>query len=141
MLNGQWSMFNGSTCLKAHIKSLHTMGQCTHRNEVDTLLGIVANGVERDATAGLCLVASGNDVNSLLGIGHAEVVEHNTVHATVVEHLLKLVERTYLNLNLQVEALLLQIGMAAVDGIDATPSGLGVDGRQRDNVEESDTMV
>ena len=87
-------------CLETHIKSFHRVGQRTHGDEVHTLFGIVADGIEGDAAAGLCLVTTGDDVNSLLGVGHGEVVEHDTVDATMIEYLLQLVKRAYLYLNL-----------------------------------------
>ena len=89
----------------------------------------------------LRLHATCDDVNSLLRVGHAEVVEHNTVHATVVEHLLQLVEGTNLNLNFQVKPLFLQVLMAAVDGVGDTTGEIHVVVLQQDHVEESNTMV
>ena len=117
------------------------MGQCTHGDEVDTLLGIVANGIERDATRRLCLVATCDDIDSLLRIGHAEVVEHDTIDATMIQYLLKLVERTDLNLNLQVEALLLQVCVTAVDSINDATSKVDVVILEQNHVEETYAMV
>ena len=83
----------------------------------------------------------GNDVNCLLRIGHAEVIEHNTVYASVVKHLLQLVKRAYLNLNLQVESLLFQVSMTAVNGVGNTTGKVHVVVLQEYHVEQADAMV
>ena len=90
------------------------MGQGTYANEVNALLGIVADGIERNAARRLCLKAMVDDVNGLLSVRNGEVVEHNTVNAAVVEHLLKFLKRAHLNLNLQVKVLFLQVLVATV---------------------------
>ena len=130
-----------SACLKTHIKTLDGVRQGTYGDVVDALLGIVADGVEGDASAGFRLVATGNDVDGLLGVGHAEVVEHDAVYAAVVEHLLQFVEGADLNLNLQLEVLLFQIVMAAVDGIDDAAGEVDVVVLEQDHVEQSDAVV
>ena len=117
------------------------MSQSADADEVDTLLGIVADGVEGDAARRLSLEAVVDDVDSLLRIGHGEVVEHDTVNAAVVEHLLQFVERAHLDLNLQVETLFLQVLMAAVDGVDNAAGKVDVVVLQQNHVEETDTMV
>ena len=109
-----------STSFKRHIKPLHRVRQGTDGDKVNALLGIVADGVEGDATRRLGLEAVVDNVDSLLGVWHREVVEHDTVDTAVIEHLLQLVERAHLNLNLQVETFLLEVLVATVDGIDNT---------------------
>ena len=76
------------------------MGQCAHTDKVDTLLSIVADGIEGDAARGFRLIASSNDVNGFLRVGYSEVVEHDTVYTTMIQHLLEFVKRAHLNLNL-----------------------------------------
>ena len=117
------------------------MRECTHGDKVNSLLGIVADGVIGDAAARLCLIAASDDIHRLLRIGHTEVVEHDAIHATVVEHLLQLIERAHLNLDLQVEALLLQVFVAAVDGIGDAASEIHVVVLQQDHVKKTDTVV
>ena len=76
------------------------MGQRADTNKINALLGIVADSIEGDTTARLCFIAMIYNIYSFLGIGHTEVVEHNTIDASVIQNLLQLVERAYLNLNL-----------------------------------------
>ena len=59
----------------------------------------------------------------------------------MIQHLLQLIERTYLNLNLQVETLLLQIGMTAIDSVGDTTCEIHVVILQQDHVKQTDTMV
>ena len=94
------------------------MGERAYGDEIDALLGIVADGVEGDAARGLHLVAMVDELHGLARVGGREVVEHDAVDAAVVEHLLELVEVAHLDLDLQVEALLLEVGVATVDGLD-----------------------
>ena len=117
------------------------MGQCAHRNEVDTLLGIVADGIEGDAATGLRLIATGNDIDGLLGIGHGEIVEHDTVDTTMIQHLLEFLEGTNLNLNLQVETFLFEIGVTTVDGIDNTSGKVDMIVLQQNHIEKTDAVV
>ena len=141
MVNGQSSMVNELACLKAHIQTLDGVRQCANADEVNALLGIVADGIEGDAPTRLGLIAMGNDVDSLLGIGHAEVVEHDTVDAAMVEHLLQFVEIAHLNLNLQLQTLLVQILVATLDGIDDAASKVDVIVFEEYHVKKSYAMV
>ncbi len=78
------------------------MSECADRDKVDTAFGIVANGVERDAAAGLGLILAADHGDSLTGIVDREVVKHDAVHAAVGHHLADFVERAYFYFNLQV---------------------------------------
>ena len=117
------------------------MCQCANTDEVHTLLGIVADSVVGYSPTRLCLVASGNNVYGLFGIADGEVVEHYTVDTSVGKHLVELVEVTYLNLYFQVKALLLQVGMASVDGIGNASGKVNMVVLEEYHVEESYAVV
>ena len=78
------------------------MSERSHRDVVDALLSIITDGVEGDASARLRLKTVVDDVDSLLRVGHGEVVEHDAVDASMINHLLQLIEVTHLYLDLQV---------------------------------------
>ena len=59
----------------------------------------------------------------------------------MIQHLLQLIKRAYLYLNLQVETLLFQISVATLDGIHNTPGKVHVIILQQNHIKESDTMV
>ena len=59
----------------------------------------------------------------------------------MLQHLIQFIERTHLNLNLQLQTLLVQILVATVDGIHDTTGEVHVVVLQQDHVEESDAMV
>ena len=59
----------------------------------------------------------------------------------MVKHLLQLVKRAYLNLNLQVESLLFQVSMTAVNGVGNTTGKVHVVVLQEYHVEQADAMV
>ena len=106
-----------SACLETHVKSFDRMGERTHRHEIYSALGIVANGVEGDSAARFCLILAANHFNGLAGVLNAEVIEHDAVNAAALHHLTNLVEGAHLNLNLQVQSFLLKILVATGDCI------------------------
>ena len=101
------------------------MSQCAYADEVDTLLGIIADGIEGDATTRLGLVAMIDNIYSLLGVGHTEVVEHDAVYASVIQYLLKFIKRAHLDLDLKVQSLLVEILVATVDSSRRDTCGNG----------------
>ena len=62
------------------------MGQSTYADEVNALLGIVADGLESDTATGLRFIATGNDIDSLLRVRHREIIEHDAIDTAVVEY-------------------------------------------------------
>ena len=117
------------------------MCQCSNRDVVNTTFRIVAYRVEGNTTARFGLVTTTDNLHRLLRVGHGEVIEHDTVHATTVEHLLELIEVTHLDLYLQVETFFLEVCMTAVDGVGNTAGEIHMVILQQDHVEESDTVV
>ena len=117
------------------------MCERTDRDKVDTLFGIVADGIEGNSPTRLRLETASNHVDGLLRIGHCEVVEHDAVNTSVVEHLLEFVERAHLDLDLQVKTFLFEILMATVDGIHDATREVDVVVFEQDHVEESDAVV
>ena len=83
----------------------------------------------------------GDEVDGCLGVGDAEVVEHDAVHAAVAEHLPELVEVSHFDFYLQVEVVFLEIGVAAVDGFVDASGKVDVVVLEQNHVEESDAMV
>ena len=82
-----------------------------------------------------------DDVHSLLGVRNREVVEHDAVDPTLVEHLLQLIEVAHLNFNLQVEMLVFQVLMTAVDSIGYASSEIDMVVLQQNHIEKTNTMV
>ena len=93
------------------------MGQCPDGNEVYPTLGIIAQSVESDTAARLRFKTSGHHLHGLTRILHGEVVEHDTVYAAHIQHLLQFIEVTHFDFYLQVLSLFLEILMATVDGV------------------------
>ena len=108
------------TCLETHVETFYGMCQCSNRDVVNTTFRIVAYRVEGNTTARFGLVTTTDNLHRLLRVGHGEVIEHDAVHATTVEHLLELIEVTHLDLYLQVETFFLEVCMTAVDGVGNT---------------------
>ena len=73
------------------------VGQCADRDEVDARFGVAAEGLVGDAAAGLGLEASVDAAHRLAERIGVEVVEHDAVHAAVVEHALQFVEVAHLD--------------------------------------------
>ena len=113
------------------------MGKCTNGDEVDTCLGIVAKRVEGNAARRLGLIATCYHLNGLARIVNGEVIEHDAVDTSTTKHTLQLVEVAHFNLNLQVKALLAQVGMATVDGIFNATSKVNVVVLQQDHIEKA----
>ena len=78
------------------------MCQGTYRDEIHTLLGIVADGMVGDTARRLRLILASDDIHRLLGIRHREIVKHDTVYTTVLQHLVELIEAANLDFNLQI---------------------------------------
>lgn len=93
------------------------MSQGTDRDEVHATLGIVAQGVERDATRRFRLVATTHHLDGLTSHLRRKVVEHDTIHATQVEYLLEFVEVAHFDFYLQILALGLAIFLGTGDGL------------------------
>ena len=95
--------------------------QGSHRDKVHTRFGIRAQGGISDAarSLGLNLMHGLVGTYAAHGLGQGcgvEVVEHNAVHAAVVEHPLQLVKVAHLYLYSQVFSFGFQIVVCAVDG-------------------------
>ena len=69
-----------SAGFERHVEAFHGVRQGSDADKVDTLLSIVADGIEGDSPTRLRLVTMSNEVNGLLRVSHAEVVEHDTVY-------------------------------------------------------------
>ena len=117
------------------------MCQGTYRDEIHTLLGIVADGIVGDTARRLSLILASDDIHRLLGIRHREIVEHDTVYTTVLQNLVEFLEAAHLDFNLQVEPLLLEVSMATVDSIVDTTSEVDMVVLEQDHIEETDAMV
>ena len=91
-----------SACLETHIESLYRMGKGTYRNKVYTTLGIVTECIERDTTGRFGLIFSADHLDSFLCIFGSEVIEHDAVYPTDIQHLLKFVEIAHFDFNLEV---------------------------------------
>lgn len=130
-----------SAGFEAEVEALDGMGEGTDADEIDTLLGVVADSVVGYASRRLHLIAVVDDGHGLARVGGGEIVEHDAVYPTLVEDLLELVEVADLNLNLQVEALSLEIFVAAADGVDDASGEVDVVVLEENHVEESYTVV
>ena len=82
-----------------------------------------------------------DNINRLLGIGHAEVIEHDTIHTTVIQYLLQLIERANLDFDLQVQALLIEILMAAIDSVCDTTGKIYVIILEQNHIKQTDTVI
>ena len=99
-----------SICLAAHqakIQALDMMRQRPYRNEVDTCFGIVAQRLSRDATAGLCLITSIYAPHRLSKRIDIKIVKHDTIHATMLQHLVQFMQVSHLDFYLEILAFLL----------------------------------
>ncbi len=92
------------------------MGQRADGDEVDTRLSVLAEGLLGDATGGFRLIFSFDAFHCLAEGDGVEIVEHDTVDATVVEDALQLVEVTHLDLDAKVFSLSFQVVAGTVDG-------------------------
>ena len=117
------------------------VGEGTHRDEVDAGLGIAAQGLFGDASAGFGLVLPVNTAHGLAqGVG-VKIVEHDAVHTAVAQHLLQLVEVAYLDFYFQVFAFFLQVGMCAVYGCLDAAGKVDVVVLEHDHIVEPNTVV
>ena len=55
------------------------MGERANGDKIYATLGIVAQGVARDAAAGLCLELAADEFHGCAGVFHGEIVEHDAV--------------------------------------------------------------
>ena len=120
------------------------VGQCAHRDEVHSRLGIGAEGGVGDAAAGLGLVAHGPGLDAAHGLGEGrdvEVVEHDAVHTAVVEHALQLVQVAHLDFDFQRLALVVQVLARTVDGRLDAAGEVDVIVLEHHHVVEADTVV
>ena len=73
------------------------MGQSANRDEINTLFGVVANGIKGNTTTRLCFITMCDNVNRLLGVRNSEIIEHDAIYAAMIENLLQFIKRAYLN--------------------------------------------
>ena len=84
--------YRESAGFERHVKSLHRVGQGTDADKVDTLFGIVADGIKGDAPTRLRLITVIDEIDSLLCVGHAEVIQHDTIYAAMLQDLIQFIE-------------------------------------------------
>ena len=117
------------------------MGEGTHGNEVDAAFGIIAQGVEGDAAAGLCLELAADEFHGFAGVFHGEIVEHDAVGSAMFHDLAYLVERAALDFDFKMQPLFLLVGGAAVQGAGYAAAEVDVVVLEQNHVEQPDAVV
>ena len=117
------------------------MGEGTHGNEVYATFGIVAQGVEGDAAAGLRFKLAADEFHGLAGVFYGEIVEHDAVGSAMFHDLAYLVECAAFDFNFEMQSFLLLVGGAAVQGAGYAAAEVDVVVLEQDHVEQPDAVV
>lgn len=111
---------------EAHVEATDMVCKSTDGYEIDTALGIVAEGIHGDATRRLGLVLASDLLDSLTCLSRCEIIEHDAIDAADGENLIKLVEIADLDLDAEILAFLFEILMDAGDGLVDAASEIDV---------------
>src|SRR5688500_2631930 len=113
-------------CLETKIERNRRMGQCTNRDEINSGFCKFPNIIEVYTTGSFASKPVSNQMQSFFYLRGIEIIEHDAIHVTALQHFFYLIEVTCFDLDLEIFTFCLQIGICRMNCLSYSPAKINV---------------